>query len=108
MTPCAKGSCGYEVVAASDGAEALALFQADPSRFRAILSDLCMPRLNGCELFEKARALRPDVPFVLCTGYGDSAELSSMAGTDRAVLLEKPLRIDDLVVTIERLGRAPS
>jgi signal transduction histidine kinase/CheY-like chemotaxis protein len=102
----ALSECGYEVVTAADGAEALALFAADPGRFRAILSDLRMPKLNGCELFEQVRALRPDVPFVLCTGYGDAAELSAMAGTQRTALLEKPLRIEELVGIIERLGRA--
>ena len=63
-----------------------------------------MPRLNGCELFERVRRLRPDVPFILCTGYGDSAELDGVNDARRTVVLEKPLRIEDLVVTIERLS----
>ncbi|MCB9656468.1 MAG: response regulator [Sandaracinaceae bacterium] len=95
---------GYQVVVAADGAEALRLFEQAPGRFRAVLSDLRMPRLNGCELFERVRRLRPDVPFILCTGYGDSAELDGVNDARRTVVLEKPLRIEDLVVTIERLS----
>ncbi|MCA9579494.1 MAG: response regulator [Myxococcales bacterium] len=101
----ALADCGYEVVVAEDGAQALERFAADPGRFRAILSDLRMPHLNGHELFDRARALRPDVPFVLCTGYGDSSDLDALVNATRTALLEKPLRIEDLVATIERLAR---
>ena len=36
-----------------------------------ILSDINMPGMSGLELLPKARALRPDVPIIMITAYGD-------------------------------------
>ena len=37
-----------------------------------ILSDINMPGMSGLELLPKARALRPDVPVIMITAYGDA------------------------------------
>ena len=37
-----------------------------------ILSDINMPGMSGLELLPKAKALRPDVPVIMITAYGDS------------------------------------
>ena len=36
-----------------------------------ILSDINMPGMSGLELLPKAKALRPDVPVIMITAYGD-------------------------------------
>ena len=38
-----------------------------------ILSDINMPGMSGLELLPKAKALRPDVPVIMITAYGDAA-----------------------------------
>ena len=37
-----------------------------------ILSDINMPGMSGLELLPKAKALRPDVPVIMITAYGDA------------------------------------
>ena len=37
-----------------------------------ILSDINMPEMSGLELLPKAKALRPDVPVIMITAYGDA------------------------------------
>ena len=37
-----------------------------------ILSDINMPEMTGLELLPKAKALRPDVPIIMITAYGDA------------------------------------
>ena len=37
-----------------------------------ILSDINMPGMTGFELLPKAKALRPDVPVIMITAYGDA------------------------------------
>ena len=39
-----------------------------------ILSDINMPGMSGLELLPKAKALRPDVPVIMITAYGDQAQ----------------------------------
>jgi CheY-like chemotaxis protein len=42
-----------------------------------ILSDINMPGMSGLELLPKARALRPDVPVIMITAYGDAETTQS-------------------------------
>jgi PAS domain S-box-containing protein len=74
-------SGGYEVVEASDGLEAVERFRERPEAFDVVLLDLSMPRMGGEEAFAALRAVRPDVPVVLSSGYADG-------GPDR--LLSQP------------------
>ena len=37
-----------------------------------ILSDINMPGMSGLELLPKAKAMRPDVPVIMITAYGDA------------------------------------
>ena len=39
-----------------------------------ILSDINMPGMSGLELLPKAKALRPDVPIIIITAYGDAED----------------------------------
>ena len=56
-----------------------------------ILSDINMPGMTGLELLPKAKALRPDVPVIMITAYGD-AETKRRALEDGAeALLTKPI-----------------
>ena len=62
-------AAGYRVVATADPLEALALAQ-DPARgFDLLATDLVMPGLNGRELFERIRQLRPGLPVLFLSGY---------------------------------------
>jgi len=95
---------GFEVVVARDGIEAIERIQAEGTRLRAVVSDLRMPRMSGHELYEALRRDHPTLPFVLCTGFGDSSDLSMLILDPRAAMVDKPFRIEDLVRTIERIA----
>ncbi len=91
---------GYEVVAAADGAAALARL-AERS-FALVLTDLKLPDLSGIEVLAASRQAQPRVPVVVLTGYGTvgtAVEAMKLGAFD---FLEKPLEIDDLTRLIER------
>ena len=60
---------GYEVTACTGSLEALHMFQSHPDRFDVVLTDLTMPHLTGLDLARGIRAIRPDIPIILCSGY---------------------------------------
>jgi len=72
-----------------------------------ILSDINMPGMSGLELLPKAKAMRPDVPVIMITAYGD-AETRRKAIENGAVgLLTKPIDFALLRHEIDnRLGQA--
>src|SRR5579872_3286323 len=64
---------GYEVEAASNGAEALERWSGDPERFDVLITDLMMPLMTGKELIERVRVLQPDVRVIcLSATYSDT------------------------------------
>jgi CheY-like chemotaxis protein len=56
-----------------------------------ILSDINMPGMSGLELLPKAKALRPDVPVVMITAYGDAETKRKAFEGGAEALLTKPI-----------------
>jgi CheY-like chemotaxis protein len=95
----------HEVVTASEGIEALERFRAGP--FDLVLTDLAMPGMSGWQVAQAVKAIRPEVPVVLVTGWGVElpAEQLRASGVDR--VMTKPFRLDEVHAVVgEFLGRA--
>jgi CheY-like chemotaxis protein len=56
-----------------------------------ILSDINMPGMSGLELLPKAKAIRPDVPIVMITAYGDAETKRRALENGAVALLTKPI-----------------
>jgi CheY-like chemotaxis protein len=56
-----------------------------------ILSDINMPGISGIELLPKAKALRPDVPVIMITAYGDAETKRKALENGAEALLTKPI-----------------
>jgi two-component system, cell cycle sensor histidine kinase and response regulator CckA len=90
---------GYSVTDAPDGETALRLV-AQERRFDALVTDMTMPGIDGRELAERIRALRPELGVVFVSGYvPDLSPLSDIRG---AVFLPKPFTPSDLLRAIGR------
>ena len=61
---------GHTVVKASSGPEALEVLRSG-GPIDLMITDYAMPGMTGLELAEQARALRPELPILLATGYAD-------------------------------------
>ena len=72
-----------------------------------ILSDINMPGMSGLELLPKAKALRPDVPVIMITAYGDTATKRKALENGAEALLTKPIDFGTLRSEIDsRVERA--
>jgi CheY-like chemotaxis protein len=56
-----------------------------------ILSDINMPGMTGLEMLPKAKALRPDVPIIMITAYGDAETKRRAMEGGAEGLLTKPI-----------------
>ncbi|HUG44598.1 MAG TPA: PAS domain S-box protein, partial [Acidobacteriota bacterium] len=68
-------SAGYKILQAEDGREALRLLKASKSPVHLTLTDVVMPGINGRELAERLRELRPETKVLFTSGYTDDAVL---------------------------------
>jgi CheY-like chemotaxis protein len=72
-----------------------------------ILSDINMPGMSGLELLPKAKALRPDVPVIMITAYGDAETKRRALENGAEALLTKPIDFTTLRNEIDlRVERA--
>jgi CheY-like chemotaxis protein len=72
-----------------------------------ILSDINMPGMSGLELLPKAKALRPDVPVIMITAYGDAETKRNALERGAEALLTKPIDFGTLRSEIDmRVERA--
>jgi CheY-like chemotaxis protein len=72
-----------------------------------ILSDINMPGMSGLELLPKVKALRPDVPIVMITAYGDAETKRQALENGAEALFIKPIDFGTLRSEIDsRVERA--
>jgi CheY-like chemotaxis protein len=72
-----------------------------------VLSDINMPGMTGLELLRKAKAMRPDVPIVMITAYGDAETKRKALESGAEALLTKPIDFGALRSEIDtRVERA--
>lgn len=91
---------GYQVTACQDPLQALDLFRDNPGGFDLVVTDLTMPRLKGTKLAQHILHLKPDMPIILCTGYGDQVTQEQIQDIGIRQLLVKPILRHQLAVTI--------
>ena len=111
---------GYEAVAFTSSAAALAAFRADPQHFDAVLTDERMPGLSGSALIREMRGIRDSIPVVLMSGYlgatprdaretGVAEALGILprvpVGVGADVVVKKPLSARDLAASMARALR---
>jgi CheY-like chemotaxis protein len=72
-----------------------------------ILSDINMPGMSGLELLPKAKAMRPDVPVIMISAYGDADTKRKALENGAEALLTKPIDFGTLRSEIDsRVERA--
>jgi DNA-binding NtrC family response regulator len=91
---------GYAVGIACDGSEALA--RIDEELPDLILSDICMPGLDGLKLLDEVKTRYPETVVIMMTAFSsiDSAIEAMRHGAED--YLSKPLQLNDLQLRIER------
>jgi two-component system, cell cycle sensor histidine kinase and response regulator CckA len=85
------GDCGFRVIAASNGAEGLAMALRHGDRVDVVLTDLAMPDMGGRELARRLAEQRPNLPVVFMSGYTDDDVIRRGLLDDGLTFLQKPL-----------------
>ncbi len=88
---------GYRVLIASDGEEALEIFDRFQDSIDLLLLDVVMPKLGGQALMDRVRSKCARVKFLFSSGYSEGALHSGFvleAGID---LIQKPYRAEELL-----------
>ncbi|MFL6710236.1 MAG: ATP-binding protein [Massilia sp.] len=96
----ALGEAGYAVVTASEGFEGLAVLESDAA-IDLLVTDVGLPGLNGRQMADAGRLIRPALGVLFMTGY---AELASAPGgflESRMEMIAKPFQMADMLERVE-------
>jgi two-component system cell cycle sensor histidine kinase/response regulator CckA len=91
----------YDVVSASDGPEALAIFAQQMKSISLVLTDLSMPYMDGVALVRSLKKMRPDLSIVASTGQGEQAGVAELQSLGVKNFLTKPYNTERLLATLD-------
>jgi len=83
----------YEADVYMDSLAALETVKKDPDRYRLIITDIRMPKMDGVTFAKKVRALSPKLPIVIMTGYPSEELRKEVLRLGNTLFLEKPLQM---------------
>lgn len=96
---------GMRVLTAGNGLEAVHLAESHPEASVVVL-DVVMPVMSGLDAFRQLRALRPELPILLVSGYDENHAARDLARQPHAAFLAKPYRVDQLARVIREISGA--
>ncbi len=91
----------YRVETLSDPTRVLP--RVESGNLDLVITDLRMPGIDGAELSHKIRAVRPELPVIVVSGFLDSKAREQMEGSGVAALYEKPLSVFSLLKDAAKL-----
>ena len=98
----ALAELGYTVMQAPDAHHALAMI-ATPARIDLLFTDVVMPDVNGRQLAEQARTVRPNLKVLFTTGYTKNAIVHNGTLDPGVDLLPKPFTVDQLARKVRQV-----
>lgn len=99
---------GYQVLAATGGAQALHIAQTHTDVIDLMLTDVIMPRMTGNEVAARVHEIRPGLPVLYMSGYAQPVLTENGTLPDGVTIVEKPFTsrelLDHVGVALRRLS----
>jgi PAS domain S-box-containing protein len=93
---------GYAVLAASDGKEAIEIYKEKKDQIDMVILDMILPEINGGEVFDKLRAINPNVKVLLSSGYSIDSQANEILKRGCDGFMQKPFSMKELS---EKIGK---
>ncbi len=95
-------SCGYKVLLAANGSEAISLYEAHQSEIALMITDMMMPVMDGTATTKALRLLNPELPVIRTSGLG--AQTGSQVGSSCLDhFLFKPYTAKTLLIAVSEI-----
>lgn len=96
-------TCGYKVIEASDGIEALSICRQPDCKIDLLLTDVVMPKMSGRQLVEHLAAMHSEIKVLYMSGYTDDAIVRQGVIQTGANFIQKPFTFNTLARKIREL-----
>ncbi|MEM8936247.1 MAG: response regulator, partial [Pseudomonadota bacterium] len=100
--------CGYQVVEAEDGEDALDVIKDEDGEFDLIISDVMMPVMDGPTAIQHARAdLNLESKVLFMSAYAEAAVQEQLSAIDDAAYIQKPFTLKGIAGKVKQLLYEP-
>ena len=87
---------GYNVLTAANGQAAIATYEAEKDTIGLVVLDLIMPGMGGGDVFDRLKAIDPDVKVLLSSGYSIDGQAAAIMKRGCRGFIQKPFSIQEL------------
>ena len=94
---------GYDCETALNGKAALELIKSES--FDMMITDIIMPGMDGFELTEQVKKIKPDIIVIIMTGFQQEESYERAIALGAADFIKKPFALNELAMRIERVLR---
>jgi PAS domain S-box-containing protein len=94
---------GYQILTASNGAEALEIYRREQDRINLVILDMIMPGMGGAEFYQKVKEIDPMVKVLLSSGYSLDGEAQEVMAAGASGFIQKPYRLNTLSHQVAKL-----
>lgn len=94
---------GYKIIAATDGADAIAKFVEHKNTIRMLVFDVMMPNINGKDAYNAIRQLKPDIKALFLSGYSEDVATNSTILNEGLHFMQKPVSRDKLLRAVREM-----
>jgi two-component system cell cycle sensor histidine kinase/response regulator CckA len=96
-------SLGYTVITALGGVPAMDIFSRSAERIDMVVLDMIMPDLGGGLVFDRLKAIKPDVKVLLSSGYSLTGQAEEILSRGCSGFIQKPFSIEQLSLKIREI-----
>ncbi len=94
---------GFTVIEATNGKEALELYQKNAADITVVVTDMGMPVMDGYALFRELKKRNSQLPIMISSGFGDADITSRIARDEIAGIISKPYNPDRLLELLKSI-----
>ena len=96
-------ACGYTVIEARNGLEALKIWEAGDCKPDLLMTDVVMPQMGGRELAEKLTENLSEIKILFTSGYTDDSVIRHGVIETNTNFIQKPFTFDGLARKVREL-----
>ena len=95
--------CGYTVLTAANGIEALTVYQAKGKEIDLVILDLVMPEMDGHKCFQKLKSMNPEINVIMSSGYSVTGFSLDFKSEGAKAFIDKPYEFQKMLNTIRNI-----
>ena len=94
---------GYGVLTALDGKEAVETYRSNHESIDLVILDMIMPGMNGGDVYDRVKAINPDIKVLLSSGYSEQGQAEEILARGCDGFIQKPFHINELSQSIRKV-----